>query len=75
MKTYYDVLVYGRKNSIVLSIKGKLLYEMQMIAETKSEAKDMAWEYIKDTAEHGWLKRSDFTIDAFRNGEEVTYRV
>lgn len=75
MKTYYDVLVYGRKNSIVLSIKGKLLYEMQLIAETKDEAKEQAWEFIKNTEEHGWLKRSDFAMDAFRNGEEVTYRV
>lgn len=39
----YDVTIYGRANTIILSIQGKRIYSERVVGENKKEAKEEAF--------------------------------
>lgn len=39
----YDVTIYGRANTIILSIRGERIYSERVVAKNKKEAKEEAF--------------------------------
>lgn len=39
----YDITIYGRANTIILSIQGKRIYSERVVAKNKKEAKEKAF--------------------------------
>lgn len=60
---FYDVTIWGRENSIILSIKGKPLYSHTVHAMNKKKAVAHAWGCFQGTERGAYLRRADVRIE------------
>jgi len=63
----YDVEIWGRSNSIILSIKDKPLYFGKIRSTSMKSAKELAWKLFKESDERKWLRRADVRIECERS--------
>lgn len=65
MKKYYDCDIYGRKNSIILSYKDQHLENVVVLASSKKEAREKAWNYFVNESQKftPFMRRTDMRIE------------
>jgi len=59
----YKVDIYGRKNSIVRSIQGLLLFGCTVNAENERDAREQGWTRYQNYGAMPWPKRNDVRIE------------